>query len=384
MAPAGGGALRCLDNAGVPVAWWFMYKTPGGYNFSYADPLNHASAPLTIFPRAMDDSDNPVAITRTLMALAEDPDTDGSAESPAADDAAYVPGTRPSYFLYNDQPDEGTASDSYGHTKGVVAAAPDAKSGVWIVHSTPHWPSASGKAKFYFPERETTYGQTFLCMSLDAAGLEAVGQQQRLTRPFVYHRTQLFARSNATVAATFPTLAAVLSATWDTAPSARPLDVRVGSWPLRHTFTAFAKNKEWGSDLWEELVAPHYQDGLTVESWIRGQALGPYCPPGKPYPVVDARTLYARRSNGSTVSWTATRDHAKWATTQTAAVGVVCVGDINRMTTQRDRGGGAVCFANARLWRGMRASVNTSDECGGAEEQPPRLAPRAAGQQSAA
>ena len=33
-APAGS---QCLDNDGLPVAWWFMYKLPNGYTVAYLD-----------------------------------------------------------------------------------------------------------------------------------------------------------------------------------------------------------------------------------------------------------------------------------------------------------------------------------------------------------
>ena len=166
------GALRCLDNDGSEVDWWFMYKMPGGYNFSYNDPHSgDATEPLQMFERAMNDEDNPVAITRTLQALAEQ----GL--------AARRDPSKPSYYLYNDQPDNGVASESYGHTKGVVAAAADHASGLWIVHSTPHWPASTGKAKFYFPSEEIRYGQAFLCMSLDPGELDHVGLLQVLLTP---------------------------------------------------------------------------------------------------------------------------------------------------------------------------------------------------------
>ena len=353
----GATGLRCLDNDGQEVEWWFMYKTPGGYNFSYTDPSIAATSPMSVFPRAMND-DNPIAITRTLIALAENP--------PSPDLAIPVTlnrttDTTVSYYLYNDEPASGTASSSYGHTKGVVAADEDG-SGLWISHSTPRWPASTGKAKFYFPEEEIIYGQTFLCMSLNEGQLDAVGKQQLLTRPAVYHRTRLFAAANSTIAASYPNIAKVLVGNWDTTPGTRVQDLHVGHWFSRTTFTSLVKNKEWNGDMWEGLVASHYSKGLLVESWMRGQRLGPYCPPHKPYTVNDIEAMHMTGPSGKPVNWHFTQDHAKWAV-GLQGDGLICIGDINRMMSQRNRGGGAICFRNRALSQGMFASINSTASC---------------------
>ena len=42
---------------------------------------------------------------------------------------------------------------------------------------------------------------------------------------------------------------------------------------------------------------------------------------------------------------------------------VVCVGDINRMTSQKKRGDGTICLHNIDLWKSMRALVASTDAC---------------------
>ena len=63
--------------------------------------------------------------------------------------------------------------------------------------------------------------------------------------------------------------------------------------------------------------------------------------------------------------WSYTRDHAKWAISEQdeergietqqrgQATDWVCVADINRMTSQERRGGGAICFHEPLLWQGL-------------------------------
>ena len=76
----------------------------------------------------------------------------------------------------------------------------------------------------------------------DKDQLDSIGKQQLLTRPFVYHKTNLFAGGNATLAAVYPHLAQVLAGAWDTAPGTRLQALNVGS--SLQTFMSLAKNKE--------------------------------------------------------------------------------------------------------------------------------------------
>ena len=73
-------------------------------------------------------------------------------------------------------------------------------------------------------------------------------------------------------------------------------------------------------------------------------------------------TMVAAGSDGSNVTWTEGDDHAKWAVMLDGSSNL-CVGDINRMTTQRKRGGGAVCFSNAGLSNVLYNSINSGYDC---------------------
>jgi hypothetical protein len=196
-------------------------------------------------------------------------------------------------------------------------------------------------------------------MSLDfpssGGDVETVASHLLYIKPNVY-----FQNIAADAQTQAPSLGLVIAKKWVFTP---------GTWQKRFTpsssrmyIDTFGKNTNWNNDLWGNLVAPFYKSGLIVESWIRGQALGPYCPnkdPSIKYEVVDAQTL----SVGSN-SFKESNDHAKWAiTTGSAAPGIVCIGDINRMTSQRSRGGGAVCLLSTSLSAAMQATVITHDSC---------------------
>ena len=71
-------------------------------------------------------------------------------------------------------------------------------------------------------------------MSLDQGQLDTVGKQQLLTRPFVYHKTNLFAASHAAIAAVYPNLASVLDGEWNTQPGTNVEQLNVRSLLGRH------------------------------------------------------------------------------------------------------------------------------------------------------
>ena len=125
-------------------------------------------------------------------------------------------------------------------------------------------------------------------------------------------------------------------------------------------FTSFAKYNKWGKDLYADLVAPGLRAPLAVESWPNG--------PGKmasscstPFIVenVDEMDFLELEDD----DFTTKHDHAKWAISLDSKQPYVCVGDINRMETQKRRGGGTLCFLNQAVWKTFKSSIKVLEEC---------------------
>ena len=74
--------------------------------------------------------------------------------------------------------------------------------------------------------------------------------------------------------------------------------------------------------------------------------------------MTDINTLEATGG----VSWREGQDHSKWCVT-TNRSNRLCVCDINRMTTQRIRGGGCTCFMNANLFSQLNNTITNADSC---------------------
>jgi deoxyribonuclease-2 len=58
-----------------------------------------------------------------------------------------------------------------------------------------------------------------------------------------------------------------------------------------------------------------------------------------------------------------TRDHSKWGVSADSSQPWVCVGDMNRMPSQLQRGGTAICFKSSPLWVGFRKAIDAADSC---------------------
>ena len=118
-------------------------------------------------------------------------------------------------------------------------------------------------------------------------------------------------------------------------------------------FMVLAKNREWNKDFWNDFVGPTLEDDMDDETWIRGPIP----------PVADSdgihKTFDIKYINlgfmGVHWAWPETHDHAKWGITLHKPWG--CVGDINRMISQRKRGGGTIAFQNQMLWQGLSKSA---------------------------
>lgn len=129
-------------------------------------------------------------------------------------------------------------SSKYGHNKGVIGIATSGASGFWLVHSAPAFPGVSGGSMQPYPDTAVRYGQSFLCISLNTAGLADIVTPLRLFRP------QFYAVSlSSAVVSTLPSLADVcMNGVYDSKANGAYIGITsVGG----TSFTAFGKNAAW-------------------------------------------------------------------------------------------------------------------------------------------
>ncbi|XP_022085271.1 plancitoxin-1-like [Acanthaster planci] len=132
-------------------------------------------------------------------------------------------------------------------------------------------------------------------------------------------------------------------------------------------FVSFNKAGEWKKDLYKDWLAPYFKSGLYCETWQRGRGknLSSSCVNGLKVYNVKEVTLIGK------YKFTNTKDHSKWAVTTKHDLKWICIGDINRQTTQMFRGGGAVCLENRDVHQAFFDAVTDKQKC--KNEKPPRI-----------
>lgn len=123
-------------------------------------------------------------------------------------------------------------------------------------------------------------------------------------------------------------------------------------------FTSFAKSKNFQKELYEDFVAPFYQNGdFYVETWRHGPGnIDSNCT--KPTKVYNIKKISIKSQN---IEFSTLHDHSKWMTS--GVNDLICVGDINRQEHQKVRGGGTVCMQNEKVSKVYQQTIDDVEEC---------------------
>lgn len=326
-------AMSPLDESGSPVDWWFLYKVPKlkaagddpaarGYEYAYFDARSTA---LTRSPDTLD-TDNG-ALFHTLDALFANPSADTG------------------WVLYNDEIPDGPTSLTLGHTKGVIGFDAASGTGFWLLHSWPKFPTPDDSA-----QPSPMYGQTFLCIALSLDSLRVLATQMHH-----YQEPQTYLPRIPTRFADDDPLRLLTNGTVNALDDGGHNEITLTSLGGK-TFTVIAKNAKWDKDFWNDLVVDVIKASIDVETWIRGKdVIPPHTDPSGTYNVEDIKYITLEKA-GLPWAWKETQDHAKWAVSEADQGNWVCVGDINRMISQRQRGGCTIAFQNDALWQILKDS----------------------------
>lgn len=326
--------VTALDENGKKVDWFFIYKVPQltggpssdaatGYEYVYYDS---AIDKLPSRQRVIDKS--PYVLNSKKGAL-----------NLTLDSVFEKPDSTTGWIIYNDEkPGDIPEKDNgaLGHTKGVLAFDTKTKTGYWLLHSWPKYTEPNPKA-----DPTPKYGQTYLCLSLDLATIEKIAAQM-----IDHQQPQTYDCRTADLPDTSPICKLCAKVDPNAAGNASVIDLKtVGGMP----FKVIAKNRDWNRDFWNGLVGPTLKEDMDVETWIRGP-IPPVADTDGIHKTYDIKYINLGPL-GIHMAWPETHDHAKWGITTHS--NWVCIGDINRMISQRKRGGGTIAFQNETLWQGL-------------------------------
>ena len=329
--------LHALNESGQPVDWWFIYKLPRD---ATSPTKSKATKPSTGFEYMYFDSNSKKALARSSNLM--------SAKVRALYNTLgqlYPTTKNPNqglgWIFYNDERcDNKPHDDEKGHTKGVLAFNTKDNSAFWLLHSTPRFALTTDAE---FPQDESDYGQTYLCVTLkDVATANQIAQQM-----YQQQEPQLYCWNEHGTIPTdsyFYKLTQGVNVNEQDPPSKIKFSSKGGQ-----TFYSIAKNRHWDKDFWNDLVGPQLKADLDVETWRRG-TLASTKDSDDVHDITDV--LYINlEALGVDYEWHYTQDHAKWAIS--TKPDWVCVADINRDKSQAKRGGGTICFENKTLWKSL-------------------------------
>ncbi|KAL6728023.1 hypothetical protein Aduo_009836 [Ancylostoma duodenale] len=217
-------------------------------------------------------------------------------------------------IAYNDDSPDDKVNGYRAHSKEVAVFNKEV--GFWMIHSVPNFPPST---KYGFPDSGSVYAQSFLCLSLSVNSLEDVGQYMRFAQV-----TPFFSN--------LPEFHEII------APSL--VDV-VGKKSLPRSATVFTTIREL-------------------------KTLG-----GRSERILEAQKIWSRplvydveEVNLLGEPFPSSKDHSKWGVSMNVDKPAVCIGDVNRQVSQFNRGGGAVCIEDKKLWQAFHGSVAKYEKCG--------------------
>ena len=313
-------SLSCVSDTGSSVGSWFISKLPSGTDYLYYDTSQQTIQPSQ---NSLNDTHNG-ALASTLRQL-------------------WLNST--DYILFNDEPVVSSQQPTltYGHTKGIWAWSVD--EAILLTHSIPLFPKGPQNVNQYsgLNSNAYTYAQSMACFSLTTQTLDTLATIAPLTAPNIYERR---------VRPATPTnLARFANGIISTIPVCY---YQLFASNTINSLLYFAKSSQWNNELYSQCIAPQLKTSLFVESWIRGSAVGPSCSGN--FRVLDVQNL-----KWFNKTYKETQDHSKWSVSATESQ--LCIGDINRMTTQYARGGGAICWNDTVLSNNVRRAITSSNAC---------------------
>ena len=338
-------SFQCFDEKGA-ADWMLMLKYPGsvskkGMQYAYISSNNQTST-FTESKASLMDEESPL-----WMVLNQFDKEDMS------EDTAYV--------AWNSQISEKTVSLTYAHAKGFMALNKTDGTGFLLFHSVPKFPIfETGSDKISHKMLDETYGQDFLCLTINKDTFQNVLRNLIIAKAYFY-RTKV----PDTMLSTAVKAAEKLVKGMDKKDRSNGFKLEPTlpfKMPKGQAITIFTSTRYVDNHLFDDIVQPALNCSMQVESWGR-----PYmknvC--DKSLKTMNIKTIKIKDG----VQWSTTQDHSKWGVSTDDERPWLCISDMNRMDSQAKRGGLAICIKSKKVQEAFRAIVNTYDDCEGEHKE---------------
>ncbi|XP_064474139.1 plancitoxin-1-like isoform X2 [Ornithodoros turicata] len=341
------GTLSCKNEAGKDVDWHLMYKIPKmqprnenfmqpkGGEYAYTDAKDKSQY-WTFSTSDIYKVNNPIAWTIKHLTDKKEPENI-------------------MHIVYNDQPPPPHNKTRGGHTKGALMY--DGQSLVWIHHTVPQFFRELHSGNYVYPPNGRENGQVIMCVTFPGNSLPVIAEHLLMQRPFIYdkHKFEKWEKK-------FPILERLLAENFRKEREGKFFAVSKLRSKGGSSFTIISKSPKLQKDIYSELLSKYTTDSQYVETWRNGAGNAMTSTCRGLYSVMDVDTVKLKFSKSKSIEFSYREDHSKWAVSFSKPT--FCVGSLNRMKSQFDRGGGVLCINNARVAKVFRQSVERSFPCG--------------------
>ncbi|KAH8311850.1 hypothetical protein KR044_008288 [Drosophila immigrans] len=328
--------ISCKAEDNSDVDWWYIY-TPDGSVYFYLTSENQDNWQASFHELRKDESLPSVTLNSLI---------------------------HKEHLLiaaYNDVFPNGTKFDRGGSAKGWIAT--DRRKGVWVTHSMPQYPPMETKGYVDPHNPEHGRGHHFLCLSLDPAGIEKAADLLLLYKPHYYYIRDTLSPVS------FPHLRHAIDQEWSMFGELEQ-DVELTT-AKGKKFRVFGRHPESKKELYSDIISPALGIDLFVRTFhdtkVVSEKLPNKCNNNKVYNV-------NMIVNPLSYVLDSTVDHSKWAVSRKQGVKLfwlwrvggsdwTCVGDLDRVQSHQNRGGGAICLEDSDVSERYRQFVYTYEEC---------------------
>jgi deoxyribonuclease-2 len=206
------------------------------------------------------------------------------------------------WLVYNDESPNKTAK---GHCKGVLTW--NNKTIGWLIHSVPKFPEYLDETGISGIEySELKYGQSFVYIEFNIIHLNYILKQIYEMEPNIYIKS-------------------------DNVPIIDSTNYYKIYPIIGEKIYHIAKSPDFEKDIYEDILMAEFGESCLVESWIRGQEI-----------PESSKIVHVKKVNG----YKSSSDHSKFAISIKSNNKWVFIGDLNRMESQKKRGGGGLLICD--------------------------------------